>query len=110
MKGVIPPPQYDRFAGQSNPFAVPLAAAIGVPMYVRTETLIPIASAMVSKGVGIGTVMALIIGGAGASIPELSLLSKLFKKRLFIAYIVTIFLIGTLIGLMFNFMAGQRWL
>jgi len=47
---------------------------------------------------------------AGASIPELSLFSKLFKKKLFIAYILTIFLIGTLIGLLFDFMASQHWL
>jgi hypothetical protein len=72
--------------------------------------MIPIASALVGKGVGLGTVMALIIGGAGASIPELSLLSAIFKKKLFIAYIITIFLIATIIGLLFNFLAGQQWL
>jgi uncharacterized membrane protein YraQ (UPF0718 family) len=108
--GFVPEDFFVRFAGQSNPFAVPIAAAIGVPMYVRTETLIPIASAMVDKGVAIGTVMALIIGGAGASIPELSLLAKIFKRKLWGVYILTIFLSAVLIGFLFNFMAGQGWL
>lgn len=106
--GFVPENFFVQYAGQANPFAVPLAAVIGVPMYVRTETMIPIASALIEKGVGLGAVMALIIGGAGASIPELSLLSAIFKRRLFIAYIITIFLIATIIGLLFNFLAG--WL
>lgn len=110
VHGFVPEGFLAQYAGRSNPFAVPLAAAIGVPMYIRTSTLIPIASALVGKGVGLGTVMALIIGGAGASIPELSLLSAIFKKKLFIAYIITIFLIATIIGLLFNFLAGQQWL
>ena len=110
IHGFVPEGFLAQYAGQSNPFAVPLAAAIGVPMYIRTSTMIPIASALVGKGVGLGTVMALIIGGAGASIPELSLLSAIFKKKLFIAYIITIFLIATIIGLLFNFLAGQQWL
>jgi len=106
IHGFVPEGFLAQYAGQSNPFAVPLAAAIGVPMYIRTSTLIPIASALVGKGVGLGTVMALIIGGAGASIPELSLLTAIFKKKLLIAYIITIFLIATIIGLLFNFLAG----
>ena len=44
-------------------------------MYIRTETMIPIAKILIDKrGWGYGTMIALIIGGAGASIPELSLL------------------------------------
>ncbi|RLC62834.1 MAG: permease [Chloroflexi bacterium] len=110
IHGFVPEGFLAQYAGQANPFAVPLAAAVGVPMYIRTSTLIPIASALVEKGVGLGTVMALIIGGAGASIPELGLLSGIFKRKLFITYIITIFLIATIIGLLFNFLAGQQWL
>ncbi|WP_256096518.1 hypothetical protein [Staphylococcus aureus] len=50
-------------------------------MYIRPETMLPIAEALASKGMLLGTVVALIIGGAGASIPEVVLLSKLFKWR-----------------------------
>ena len=101
--GFVPEEFFLKCAGPENPFAVPIAAAVGVPMYVRTETMIPICSALVNKGVGMGTVMALIIGGAGASIPEVSLLSALFKKKLLIGYLITIFSIATIIGYLFNF-------
>jgi len=102
--GFVPTQFFVKYAGPQNPFAVPIAAAIGIPMYVRTETMVPICSALVKKGVGLGTVMALIIGGAGASIPELSLLAAIFKRKLFIAYIVTIFVIASIIGYSFNFL------
>lgn len=101
--GFVPEDLLATYAGPSNPFAVPVAAAIGIPMYVRTETMIPICYVLTEKGVGIGTIMALIIGGAGASIPELTLLASIFKRKLLIAYIASIFAIATLTGYVFNF-------
>jgi len=86
--------------------AVPPVAALGIPMYVRTETMIPLCYALMQKGVGIGTVMALMIRGAGVSIPEITLLSAIFKKKLLIAYVLTIFAIATITGYLFNFL-GQ---
>ncbi len=103
--GFVPDDFLVTYAGPSNPFAVPVAAAIGIPMYVRTETMIPICYVLTEKGVSIGTIMALIIGGAGASIPELTLLASIFKKKLLIAYIITIFIIATLTGYIFNFLS-----
>src|SRR5699024_11295581 len=49
-------------------FSVIIAAVIGIPMYIRPETMLPIAEALISKGMSMGTVIALVIGGAGASI------------------------------------------
>ena len=59
-------------------------------MYIRTETIIPIASILIGKGVAHGTMIALIIGGAGASIPEVLLLGSIFKKKMVIAFLGTI--------------------
>jgi uncharacterized membrane protein YraQ (UPF0718 family) len=98
----IPTDLLGRFAGANNLWAVPLAALVGVPMYIRTETMIPIASILIGKGVGSGTMIALIIGGAGASIPEVSLLSSIFKKKMVIAFLVCIMLVATTTGYLFN--------
>ncbi|SMB97006.1 hypothetical protein SAMN00808754_1733 [Thermanaeromonas toyohensis ToBE] len=104
--GFVPASFLVRIAGPHNPFAIPVAAAIGVPLYVRTETMIPVGFAMIQKGVSVGAIMALTIGGAGASIPELSMLAGVFKRRLWIAYIITMFLIATIIGYLFNFLVS----
>ncbi len=81
--GFFPQDLVVKVAGPGNPWSIPIAAAIGVPMYIRAETIIPISAALVGKGMGLGTVLALIIGGAGASIPELIILGSMFKKKSF---------------------------
>lgn len=103
--GFVPESFIARVAGPANIFAVPVAAIIGVPMYVRTETMIPIASVLNSSGMSIGAVMALIIGGAGASIPEVTLLNTIFKRKMVIAFVLTIFFVATVTGYMFNLFA-----
>jgi uncharacterized protein len=91
-----------KVAGPDNPIAIPVAAAIGVPMYIRVETMIPIASVLLSKGMGLGALMALIIGGAGASIPEITLLASIFKPRLVTAFTITVLVVAAVAGYVFQ--------
>lgn len=98
----IPTDFLARFAGANVWWAVPVAAVLGIPMYIRTETMIPIASILIGKGVGYGTMIALIIGGAGASIPEVSLLNSIFKKKMVVAFVLCIFFVATVTGYIFN--------
>ena len=99
----IPTDLLANFAGASNLWAVPLAAIVGIPMYIRTETMIPIASILIAKGVAPGVMIALILGGAGASIPEVSLLNSIFKKKMVIAFVLCIFAVAVIMGYVFNF-------
>jgi len=96
--GFFPQDLVVQWAGPGNPWSIPIAAAIGVPMYIRAETVIPIAAALVGKGMGVGTVLALIIGGAGASIPEIIILNSMFKKKLIIAFVLNVFVIAIAAG------------
>ncbi len=91
-----------KYAGEDNMFAVPLASIVGIPLYIRAETAIPIAMSLISKGVGMGTAIALIIGGAGMAIPEMTMLAKIFKKKLLVSFIAVIFLVAVLSGYAFN--------
>lgn len=100
--GYLPGDFVVRVAGPQNPLAIPVAAIIGVPLYVRAETVIPIAVALTQKGMSMGAVIALIIGGAGMSIPEMSLLAGIFKIRLVIVFMAVVFLTAVLAGFVFN--------
>lgn len=71
--------------------------------------MIPIASILITKGVGSGTMIALIIGGAGASIPEVSLLGSIFKKKLVIAFLLCIMVISITTGYFFNFIEKAQY-
>jgi uncharacterized membrane protein YraQ (UPF0718 family) len=100
--GYMPQDFVLKFAGPDNIFAIPAAALIGIPLYIRTETAIPIGVALMGKGMSIGAVMALIIGGAGMAIPEMSMLASIFKKKLVVAIVLVIFLTAVIGGYVFN--------
>ena len=97
--GFVPQELVVRLAGPHNPLAIPVAAALGVPMYIRAETIIPIGAVLAAKGMSMGAVVALLIGGAGASIPELTLLGSLFRRRTVAAFALTVFLVAVATGL-----------
>ncbi len=105
IHGFVPTEIITRLAGPNNPLAIPVAAIIGIPIYIRAETMIPVGLALIEKGMSVGVVLALIIGGAGASIPELTLLSSIFKKRLLAAFVVTVFSIAVVAGYLANWLA-----
>jgi uncharacterized membrane protein YraQ (UPF0718 family) len=100
--GYLPGDFVLKFAGPDNPLAIPVAAAIGVPLYIRAETAIPIGVALMQKGMSVGAVIALIIGGAGMAIPEMSMLASIFKKKLVAAIVIVIFLTAVTGGYIFN--------
>jgi len=102
IHGFVPTDLISRIAGPDNPLAIPVAAIIGIPIYIRAETMIPIGLALIEKGMSVGAVLALVIGGAGASIPELTLLAAIFEKKMLAAFVLTIFTIAVVAGFLAN--------
>jgi uncharacterized membrane protein YraQ (UPF0718 family) len=100
--GYMPDDFVLKIAGPDNVFAVPIAAIVGVPLYIRAETAIPIAVSLVGKGMGMGTAIALIIGGAGMAIPEMSMLAGIFRIKLVTAIVGVIFFTAVISGFVFN--------
>lgn len=100
--GYLPEDLLAKVAGRDNPFAVLVVALIGMPLYIRVESAIPIGLALLNKGASIGAVIALIISGAGIAIPELTMLSSIFKKKIIIAFIIIVFTTAVVSGLIFN--------
>jgi len=88
--------------GQQNAFSVPLATVVGAPMYADIFGTLPIAEALVGKGVGIGTVLAFMMAVTALSLPSMILLKKVVKTPLLVIF-ASIVLVGILIiGYTFN--------
>ncbi len=100
--GYIPQEWIISLAGPDNIFAIPIAALVGVPLYIRAESAIPIGLALAQKGMSLGAVIALIIGGAGMAIPEMSMLLSIFKARIVAAIVTLIFLTAVIGGYLFD--------
>lgn len=93
-----------KYSGNDNWAAIPIAAVIGIPLYIRAEAVIPLSAALAAKGMGMGAIMALIIGSAGASLTEVILLKSMFKTPLVAAFLVVILTMAVLSGTVLYFM------
>lgn len=100
--GYVPQDWILSIAGKGNIFAVPVAALVGIPLYIRAESAIPIGLALAQKGMSLGAVIALIIGGAGMAIPEMSMLLSIFKVRIVAAIVALVFLTAVIGGYAFD--------
>lgn len=103
VHGFVPADFFARVASADNPAAVPSAALIGIPLYIRVTALLPLVGSFIAKGVSIGAVMALVIGSGGASLPEMILLNKLFRWPLLLAFLTVIFIMAVMGGYAFNY-------
>ena len=104
IHGFVPTDFIANYAGSDNPLAIPFAAVIGIPLYTRAIVMIPLAAAFVAKGMGIGAVMAFVIGSAGASIPELILLRSLFKTQMIISFVLVVLSMAITTGFVFSYL------
>jgi uncharacterized protein len=73
IHGLVPTDWIANTLGRENWWLVPVAAIIGIPLYIRLSTMIPISQILITKGMATGSVMALLISSAGASLPEIIL-------------------------------------
>ena len=106
MHGYIPNDFLVKYAGPSNPFAVPIAVLIGVPLYSNAAGVIPLVSVLVEKGMAMGTVLAFMMAVVGLSLPEAIILRKVLKPKLIAVYFginaVGIMAIGYLFNLVLH--------
>ena len=102
IHGFIPEAWILSILGENNPFSVLIATLVGVPMYADIFGTLPIAEALVFKGVGIGTVLAFMMAVTALSLPSMIMIKKVVKKKLFITF-VSIVIVGIImVGYAFN--------
>ena len=88
--------------GGENVFAVPLATAVGIPMYADIFGTLPIAEALVYKGAGLGTVLAFMMAVTALSLPSVIMLKKVVKPKLLGIFVGIVSFGIVLIGYLFN--------
>ena len=92
----IPTEIIEAILGNGNPFSVILATVLGAPVYADIFGTLPIAEALVAKGVGVGTVVAFMMSVTVLSIPSLVMLKKVVSGKL-LGIFIGIVLIGIII-------------
>lgn len=88
--------------GEDKWYSVLLATLVGIPMYADIFGTLPIAEALVTKGVGIGTALAFMMAVTALSLPSMILLKKVVKTRLLVTFAVIVTIGILIIGYTFN--------
>ena len=104
VHGYVPQDFLLRYAGSSNPLAVPFAVILGVPLYSNAAGVIPIVQALMSKGLPLGTTLAFMMAVTALSFPEMVILSQVLKKQLIATFVGTVSVSIIIVGYVFNFL------
>jgi uncharacterized protein len=98
----IPESVITALLGQDKWYSVLLAAIVGIPMYADIFGTLPIAEALVAKGVGIGTALAFMMGVTALSLPSMIMLKKAVKTKLLVIFAGIVAIGIIIIGYVFN--------
>lgn len=98
----IPTQWIQNVLGQNNPFSVLIATAVGIPMYADIFGTIPVAEALYSKGVGVGTILAFMMAVTALSLPSIIMLKKAVKMKLLVTFVAIVGIGIIIIGYVFN--------
>ncbi|MBA2862461.1 permease [Methanococcus maripaludis] len=102
IHGYAPEAILAKYAGPNNPLAVIFATIIAVPLYSNALGTIPIAEALIGKGVGIGTALAFMMATTALSFPEAVLIRKVIKPKLIAAFFGITSIAIVITGYLFN--------
>ncbi len=102
IHGYVPADFLVKWAGRDNPFAVPVAVALGVPLYSNAAGVIPIVHALMEKGMAIGTVLAFMMAVTALSLPEAIILKNVLKNRLLVTFFGIVATAIVIVGYLFN--------
>lgn len=105
MHGYIPQEFFVKYLGQSNPFAVIVAAFAGIPIYANHNSVLPVVQVLLIKGVPLGTTLVMLMSITAISLPEMIMLHKvlswkmlaLFASYLFVSFIIVGYIMNTIL-------------
>lgn len=104
IHGYVPQDYLVKWAGRGNPFAVPIAVLLGVPLYSNAAGTIPIVAALREKGMAMGTVLAFMMAVTALSLPEMVILRNVLKIKLIAIFIGIMAVTIIITGYLFNWL------
>jgi uncharacterized membrane protein YraQ (UPF0718 family) len=102
VHGYVPENFMASIMGKEVWWSVPLAVAIGVPLYSNAAGIIPILQALLEKGASLGTALAFMMSVIGLSLPEMIILKKVIKLPLIIIFVSVVATGIMIVGFLFN--------
>jgi uncharacterized membrane protein YraQ (UPF0718 family) len=102
IHNLVPAETIQSVVGRAGIWSVPLATALGVPMYGSCAAIVPIAVVLFQKGVPLGTALAFMMAVTALSLPEAVMLRRAMRLPLIAIFFGVTTLGIILIGYLFN--------
>jgi uncharacterized membrane protein YraQ (UPF0718 family) len=102
LNGLLPTSWVAAMFGGGNIYNVPLAATLGLPLYINSEASLPLIRALLDNGMSQGAALAFLIAGAGTSVGAITGALTIARWRV-VGLVVGILWVGAILsGLAFN--------
>jgi uncharacterized membrane protein YraQ (UPF0718 family) len=102
LNGLIPASWMAAVFGSGRVYGVPLAATLGLPLYVNSEASLPLVRTMLDAGMSQGAALAFLITGAGTSIGAFAGALAIARWRVIALVVGTLWAGAILIGFIYN--------
>jgi len=102
LHGFVPQSVITDNLGEGRWWSVPGAVLLGIPLYANASGVIPAIESLLGKGLPIGTALAFMMSVVAASLPEFMLLKQVMKTRLLVIFFLTLMVMFTAAGWIFN--------
>ena len=102
LHGYVPQEWFAANLGAGEWWSVPVAVAVGIPLYSNVTGIIPIMESLLLKGLPIGTTLAFCMSTVAASLPEILMLKQVMQWQLLAAFLGFLLVVFTLVGWLFN--------
>jgi len=108
LNGLIPQEWVASIFGAGNVYSIPLAATLGVPLYINTEASLPLVRALIDGGMSQGAALAFLITGAGTSIGAMTGALTIARWRVIGLVIGTLWAGSIVIGYAYNILLAMK--
>ncbi len=109
LNGLIPSAWVNTIFGAGNVYSVPLAATLGLPLYLNTEASLPLVRALMDGGMSQGAALAFLITGAGTSVGAFAGALTIARWRVIALVVGTLWGGAILIGYFYNALTLWGW-
>ena len=102
LHGFVPQEWFVQNLGTARWWSVPLAVAVGIPLYTNVTGIVPVMESLLMKGLPVGTTLAFCMSSIAASLPELIMLKQVMRPRLLALFLLFLWVTFTFMGWLLN--------
>lgn len=108
IHGYVPADFIAKYAGGDAWYTVPLAVAMGIPMYSNAAGVMPLVEVLTQKGMLLGSALAFMMAVTALSLPEAMILKRILHVKLIALFFGIVGFGILLVGYIFNFVLGAN--